>query len=51
MWRRQKRALALLGVVAGGAGAALFVIGGGKKASTALGISQYGIGVEQRIRF
>lgn len=47
----KKKALVLLGVAAGGAGAALYVIGEGKKASTAIGISPSGIGVQQRFRF
>lgn len=47
----KKKALVLLGVLAGGAGAAMYVIGEGKKASTAIGISPSGIGVQQRLRF
>ena len=41
----------VLGLIAGAAGAAMYVVGEGKKASTAIGISPSGVGVQQRIRF
>ena len=41
----------IAGLAAGAAGAAMYVVGEGKKASTAIGISPSGVGVQQRIRF
>ena len=45
------KGLIVVGLVAGAAGAAMYVVGNGKKASTAIGISPSGVGIQQRIRF